>query len=170
MTERSAPRIPSLAFLFDNAFLYNSEQKQMRILIVEDDKKVGAFLQKVLKEEQYAVAVCRDGEEALDLAMVNSYDVIIRGKIEVILRKERKEDGSGLLSIRDTGIGIPEEALPFISDRFFVVDKFRSKESAGSGLGLSIVKEVADIHRAVIDVPSQVNQRTTFRIKFPLAE
>jgi len=49
----------------------------MRILIVEDDRKVGAFLQKGLKEEQYAVDLCRDGVEAVYLAQVNSYDVII---------------------------------------------------------------------------------------------
>ncbi|MHB8095096.1 MAG: response regulator transcription factor [Candidatus Aminicenantales bacterium] len=49
----------------------------MRILIVEDDRKVAAFLQKGLREEQYAVDVCRDGEEGLSLASVNSYDIII---------------------------------------------------------------------------------------------
>jgi heavy metal response regulator len=49
----------------------------MRILIVEDDKKVGAFLQKGLKEEQYAVDICRDGRDGLEYAQINSYDVII---------------------------------------------------------------------------------------------
>ena len=49
----------------------------MRLLIVEDDKKVGAFLERGLKEESYAVDLCRDGEEALYLAQVNPYDVII---------------------------------------------------------------------------------------------
>ena len=49
----------------------------MRILIVEDDKKVGAFLQKGLREEHYAVDICRDGQEALYCAQVNTYDVII---------------------------------------------------------------------------------------------
>lgn len=49
----------------------------MRILIVEDDRKVGAFLEKGLKEENYAVDLCRNGDEALFEAQVNSYDVII---------------------------------------------------------------------------------------------
>lgn len=49
----------------------------MRLLIVEDDRKVGAFLQKGLREEQYAVDICRDGKEALYCAQVNTYDVII---------------------------------------------------------------------------------------------
>jgi len=49
----------------------------MRILIIEDDRKVGAFLEKGLKEENYAVDLCRNGEEALYEAQINSYDVII---------------------------------------------------------------------------------------------
>lgn len=49
----------------------------MRILIVEDDKKVGAFLQKGLREEHYAVDVCRNGEDAVYYAQINTYDVII---------------------------------------------------------------------------------------------
>ena len=51
--------------------------KIMRILIVEDDKKVGGFLEKGLREEQYAVDVCRNGTDALHLAQINPYDVII---------------------------------------------------------------------------------------------
>ena len=57
----------------------------MRILIVEDDRKVAAFLQKGLREEQYAVDVCRDGEEGLTLASVNSYDIII---LDIMLPKK----------------------------------------------------------------------------------
>jgi len=57
----------------------------MRILIVEDDRKVGAFLQKGLREEQYAVDVCRDGEEALEWASINSYDVIV---LDIMLPKK----------------------------------------------------------------------------------
>ena len=56
----------------------------MRILIVEDDRKVAAFLQKGLREEQYAVDVCRDGEEGLNLASINSYDIII---LDIMLPK-----------------------------------------------------------------------------------
>ncbi len=59
---------------FSEGVPYN---KSMRILIVEDDKKVGGFLKKGLQEEQYAVDVCRDGADALYMAQLNPYDVII---------------------------------------------------------------------------------------------
>ncbi len=59
---------------FSEDVTYN---KSMRILVVEDDKKVGGFLKKGLQEEQYAVDVCRNGTEALYMAQLNPYDVII---------------------------------------------------------------------------------------------
>jgi len=74
----------------------------MRILIVEDDKKVGAFLEKGLKEEQYAVDVCRDGEEAMDLAMANPYDVII---LDIMLPK--KDGFSVCRELRQAGVLTP---------------------------------------------------------------
>lgn len=88
------------------------------------------------------------------------------GRVEMELTEA---EGRAVLTVRDTGIGIPQDALPFIFDRFYVVDQSRSKESGGSGLGLSIVKSVADLHHAEIDVESEVNKGTVFRVKFPLS-
>jgi signal transduction histidine kinase len=73
------------------------------------------------------------------------------------------------LEISDTGIGIPEASLSQIFDRFYVVDKSRSKETGGSGLGLSIVKWIADSHDARIEVRSQEGEGTTVRILFKTA-
>ncbi len=74
----------------------------MRILIVEDDRKVGAFLQKGLREEQYAVDVCRDGEEALEWASINSYDVIV---LDIMLPKK---DGFAVCrELRQKGVLTP---------------------------------------------------------------
>jgi DNA-binding response OmpR family regulator len=57
----------------------------MKILVVEDDKKVGGFLERGLREEQYAVDLCRDGDEAVHLAAINEYDVII---LDIMLPKK----------------------------------------------------------------------------------
>jgi signal transduction histidine kinase len=88
-----------------------------------------------------------------------------RGKIELSLYKEGQ---TGIFIISDTGIGIPEDSIPYIFDRFYVVEKSRSKERGGVGLGLSIIKRVADIHGAVIKVWSEMNKGTEFEIRFPL--
>jgi len=113
----------------------------------------------------------KGNKDMLERMIANVIDNAIRntqsgGLVEVVLDKSQD---TVRLEIRDTGIGIPEESLPYIFDRFYVVDKSRSRETGGSGLGLSIVKWVADIHRAEIEVQSQVNQGTNFLIKFPAA-
>jgi heavy metal sensor kinase len=113
------------------------------------------------------------GEEILLERMVtNVIDNAIRytlpgGKVEVGLEKK---GGQAILRVKDSGIGIPEESLPLIFDRFYVVDKSRFKEAGGLGLGLSIVKQVADCHGAVIEVNSEVNQGTVFSIRFAKAQ
>lgn len=74
------------------------------------------------------------------------------------------------LRVRDTGIGIPEEDVPRIFERFYRVDKARSRESGGTGLGLAIVKHLVDVHRGEISVASKVNEGTTVTLSFPLSE
>jgi signal transduction histidine kinase len=76
-------------------------------------------------------------------------------------------EGAGRVVVEDTGIGIPEESIPGIFDRFSVVDASRSKDTGGVGLGLSIAKRVADIHGAVIDVFSRIGEGTRFIVRFP---
>jgi signal transduction histidine kinase len=71
------------------------------------------------------------------------------------------------LTISDTGIGIPPESLPLIFDRFYRVEKSRSRAAGGSGLGLSIVKAIVDAHKGKIEVQSQVGSGTTFTITLP---
>jgi two-component system copper resistance phosphate regulon response regulator CusR len=74
----------------------------MRILVVEDDRKVSAFLQKGLQEENYAVDVCGDGNEALYLAQVNPYDVIV---LDVML--PAKDGFSACRELRENGVLTP---------------------------------------------------------------
>lgn len=70
------------------------------------------------------------------------------------------------IAVKDTGIGIPEESLPRVFERFYRVDKSRSKETGGTGLGLAIVKHIAEVHKATIDLKSIVGSGTEIKVEF----
>ena len=86
------------------------------------------------------------------------------GRVDVSVRRER---GYVLLSVEDTGIGIPEEDLPNIFSRFYRVDKARSRERGGSGLGLSIVHDAVAAMGGKIDVHARESGGTRFTVTFP---
>lgn len=103
----------------------------MRILIVEDDKKVGAFLQKGLREEQYAVDVCTNGIDALYYAQINTYDVIILdvmlpGKDGFTVCREMRQNSiltpiimlTAKDSVEDKVIGLSEGADDYLTKPF----------------------------------------------------
>ena len=75
-----------------------------------------------------------------------------------------------VIRVTDTGVGIPAEDLPHIFDRFYRVDKARSRETGGTGLGLSIVKQFVLLHGGTIDAKSAPGKGSTFIIELPLAE
>ena len=81
-----------------------------------------------------------------------------------------RRNGSAVASITDTGIGIPAEHLPLIFDRFYRVDRARSRAEGGMGLGLAIADSIAKMHGGGIEVESQVGKGTTFHIVLPLAD
>ena len=87
------------------------------------------------------------------------------GKLSVKLL--RHEDNA-LLQVTDTGMGIPEEALDHIFERFFRVDKSRSRQSGGSGLGLAIVRAIVQRNRGDILVDSVPGKGSTFTVSFPV--
>ena len=87
------------------------------------------------------------------------------GSVEItVVRKEQE----AVVTVKDTGIGIPAEHQSRIFERFFRVDKSRSKASGGTGLGLSIVKHIAQYHGATIKLQSEFGCGTTVSVVFPL--
>jgi two-component system phosphate regulon sensor histidine kinase PhoR len=74
---------------------------------------------------------------------------------------------SVITSVRDTGLGIPAEHLPRVFERFYRVDKSRSREKGGTGLGLAIVKHILEGHNTKADVTSMVGKGSTFSFKLP---
>lgn len=82
--------------------------------------------------------------------------------------KIAKEDGNVLVQISDNGIGIEEELLDRIFERFYVVDNSRSKKISSTGLGLSIVKHIVEAHGGRIEVTSEIGKGSTFTIYLPI--
>lgn len=80
-----------------------------------------------------------------------------------------REDEQAVITVVDTGVGIPEDQLPFIFDRFYRVDKVRTDGEGGTGLGLAIATSIARMHGGSIEVESRVGQGTIFRVRLPLA-
>ena len=102
--------------------------------------------------------------------LLNILDNAIRytprgGEISVSVQAEGE---MAVVSISDAGIGIPPEDLPHIFERFYRVDKARSRSEGGSGLGLAIAKHIAEIHGGKIEVESKVDTGSTFRVYLPV--
>jgi len=89
------------------------------------------------------------------------------GRISVVLDTS---DGAAVTQIRDTGVGISAEDLPYIFERFYRADESRSRESGGTGLGLSIAQWIAEAHQGKISVVSKVGEGSVFRVQIPLSE
>ena len=87
------------------------------------------------------------------------------GKVFITLSRS---DNKAVLEIKDTGVGISEEHLPFIFERFYRVDKARSRLSGGSGLGLAICNGVIEKHNGTITAQSILGEGTTFQIQLPV--
>lgn len=87
------------------------------------------------------------------------------GTITVTLRRMGRD---AVLDISDTGVGIPPEDLPHVFDRFYRVDKARSRDTGGTGLGLSIVQQIVRLHAGSVTVASERGKGTTFTVQLPV--
>jgi len=79
----------------------------------------------------------------------------------------QQRDGDGVLWVRDSGIGIAPEHLPRLTERFYRVQRGRSRDTGGTGLGLAIVKHVAQRHQARLEIDSRLGHGSTFTLRFP---
>ena len=79
-----------------------------------------------------------------------------------------RKDDNAVITFADTGVGIPEESVDHIFERFYRVDKARSRSTGGSGLGLSIVRNIVERNNGTINVTSQLGKGTIFTVEFPI--
>lgn len=124
----------------------------------------------VTLQYQASPAVVQGSRDLLTELATNLCDNAIRYNRpggHVTLRCGLGPDGCPFLSVEDNGIGIPQDSQNRVFERFYRVDKSRSKATGGTGLGLAIVKHIAMLHGAKIDLKSQVGTGTTIRVVFP---
>jgi two-component system phosphate regulon sensor histidine kinase PhoR len=110
----------------------------------------------------------RDRLRQMILNLVDNAIKYSQEKTTITLALSRN-NGSANVVIRDQGIGIPREEIGRIFDRFYRVDRARSRSLGGSGLGLSIVRFIVDAHNGTIDVKSRLNQGSEFIVSLPVA-
>lgn len=128
-------------------------------------EKKGLFIKLQVQKNLYEIKGSQKLLERLFLNLLdNSLKFTENGGVNIKLKEEEK---NLLVEFEDTGIGIKEEDLPLIFERFYVSEKGRQKEKSGFGLGLSIVKHIADLHKGKIEVKSQRGKGTYFILYFP---
>ncbi len=128
------------------------------------------------KKNQF-MSIVVDGEDFIVMGDGNRIEQVVKNllsnavkysgdhaEIRVKLSSNRRYH---MIEVSDTGMGIPEEDLEHIFDRFYRVDKARSRAMGGTGLGLAIAKEIMDMHKGLIKVTSLINQGTKFTLCFP---
>jgi PAS domain S-box-containing protein len=112
------------------------------------------------------VYVDRDMWEKVVLNLLsNALKFTFEGSIGVAVRAER---GQAVVTVADTGIGVPESEAPLLFERFHRIENARSRSSEGSGIGLALVKELVELHGGTIAADSRENIGTTFTIRVPL--
>ena len=150
-----------------------AEKQSLELLALA--REIGGRFQEMAQAKQVTLTV--DGRPArilgnrriLEEMISNLCDNAVKynrpgGKVRV----QVQPDASGVtLTVEDTGIGIPEESRSRVFERFYRVDKSRSKETGGTGLGLSIVKHGAQYHRAELRLDSQLGAGTRITVRFP---
>jgi two-component system phosphate regulon sensor histidine kinase PhoR len=114
-----------------------------------------------------AIEADAEGLENLCLNLLDNAVKYNRPGGRVHVRLARRGDEL-VLEVEDSGRGIPQAALPRLFERFYRVDRGRSRDEGGTGLGLAIVKHAAQRHGGTVEVESRLGEGSTFRVRLPL--
>ena len=139
--------------------------------------RVIRMLSSIAKEGNITIEANLDADSPILILEDDLYQVVFNlvengikyntpgGKLYINLL--RQEDNA-VLSVTDTGVGIPDDAMDHIFERFYRVDKARSRATGGSGLGLAIVRAIVQRNRGRISVQTEVGKGSTFAVSFPI--
>ncbi len=137
--------------------------------VVEDFRVLAAKKRQSIALETPPSTSCVADPDLVERALGNLVDNALKYTPEggAITLRAAAEGENVVFTVTDTGIGIPEGDLPRIFERFYRVDKSRSRDLGGTGLGLAIVKHVAQLLGGTVTVQSQVGKGSVFRLRFP---
>ena len=132
---------------------YKAEKENIKLVVHDFDKNIKVRADKN-QVKQVLINLIENGIK---------YNVP-NGKVEVSVFTKPKQPERVFVSVKDTGIGIDEKDIPRVTERFFRVDKSRSRERGGTGLGLAIVKHIMEAHGEKFSIESEPNKGSTFTI------
>ena len=154
----------SRALVIENVNLVSLAENILKVF-EQGEKEKGIQLKLVAGKD---LKIIQADPFKLEQMFINLLDNAIKytekGEVSITLTQI---DSKSVIEIQDSGIGIPSSHLPRIFERFYVVDKSRSKKLGGTGLGLSIVKHIVLLHGGTIDVESSLGMGTKFTIVLP---
>jgi len=126
----------------------------------------GFMIESELPVDQVKLKIDRDAVSQVLLNLLNNA-VKYSGENKYILVKVWRNSDAALISVTDHGVGIPKEELKRIFDKFYRVSDDKTKETRGSGLGLTLAKHIVEAHGGSIEVESEVGKGSRFTIRFP---
>lgn len=129
-------------------------------------KRKGIRLEKKLAQVSVEADPLRI-EQVVTNLIDNALKYTDKGSVAITLKQEGPD---AVLTVRDTGIGIPKESISRLFERFYRVDKARSRDTGGTGLGLSIVEKIVSAHHGYIHVDSVEGRGTSFIVHLPLRQ
>ncbi len=162
----SDAELGEMSFFFEEVFLEGVIENILPVIETRAFEK-RLVIEKEMPDDLPPVWADRDRMHQILLNVLDNAVKFTPDKGKILIRVYDGKDGNVRVEISDTGIGIPKGEIPRLGERFYRVDKARSRELGGTGLGLSIVKHLMTAHNGRMEVKSQLGKGTTVCLIFP---
>ena len=164
----SNAELGEMHFSFESVALSGIAQSVLHMI----QPKAGEKKIKITSEIPEDLPLIRADRDRLSQILINVLDNAVKFTPEggqVTATASPADGGEVIVRIVDTGIGVPQDEISRLGERFYRVDKTRSRELGGTGLGLSIVKHLVTAHKGRMEIESQLGRGTTVTLYFPIA-
>jgi two-component system phosphate regulon sensor histidine kinase PhoR len=165
----SNAELGEMHFSFESVALSGIAQSVLHMM----QPKAGEKKIKVTSEIPEDLPLVRADRDRLSQILINVLDNAVKFTPvggQVTVTASPAEGSEVIVRIIDTGIGVPQDEISRLGERFYRVDKTRSRELGGTGLGLSIVKHLVTAHKGRMEIESQLGRGTTVTLYFPIAQ